>query len=219
MSVTISEQQLEEFSTAARQVAQHGLVLCGSGNLSWRVDHEHLLITATGSWLAEMSADKIALCRIADGMSLNGKKPSIEIGFHRVILHERQDINVVLHFQSPYATTLACQKTQESVFAVIPEIPYYIGPVAVVPYLNPGSDELAQTVISAMRAHNLAMMRNHGQVTVGKDFREALQRAIFFEFACGILLRAGDQIQVLSEDAMTFLYQAREKSMQQSRAV
>jgi L-fuculose-phosphate aldolase len=95
----MSEKYVQDFISAAHQVAQHGLVLCGSGNLSWRVDSERMLITTSGAWMAEVSGDHIALCRIEDGTSLNGKKPSIEIGFHRAILCERQDINVVLHFQ------------------------------------------------------------------------------------------------------------------------
>lgn len=216
--INISEECLQQFITAAHQVARYGLVLCGSGNLSWRVDKERMLISASGSWMAEMSDDQIALCRIEDGTSLNGKKPSIEIGFHREILRERQDVNVVLHFQSPYATTLACCKTQERDFFVIPEIPYYIGPVATVPYMAPGSFELARAVTSAMRAHDLAILRNHGQVTVGKDFREALQRAVFFELACEILVHAGGQVQAFSAEVVNFWFQARQGGLPQPRS-
>ena len=215
--MTIVDNYAEEFMAAAHQVAQYGLVLCGSGNLSWRIDHKHMLISASQSWMAEMSDDQIALCTIKDGTSLNGKKPSIEINFHCGILRERPDVNVVLHFQSPHATTLAC--SEEKNFYIIPEIPYYIGQVGMVPYMNPGSQELAQSVISVMRDHDLALMRNHGQVTVGKNFRETLQRALFFELACGILLRAGDHVQTLSQEAIAFLQQMRDKSHQQSRAV
>lgn len=192
----ISEKHLREFVSTARRVAQQGLVVCGSGNLSWRIDDKSMLITAAGAWLGEMSRNDVAICRIRDGASLNRKVPSIEVGFHSAILRERHDVNVVLHFQSQYATTIACRKTQQSnSFFVIPEIPYYVGPVAVVPYMPPGSSELAMAVASAMREHNLVLLRNHGQVTVGKDFREAFQRAVYFEFASAICLRAGDDVE------------------------
>lgn len=215
-----SEKHLEEFVSAAHRAAQQGLVLCGSGNLSWRIDDECMLITATRTWLGDMSKDQVAICRIQDGASLNGKVPSIEIGFHRAILDERQDVNVVLHFQSPYATALACRKTQQSdSFFVIPEIPYYIGPVAVVPYMAPGSYDLARAVTSAMREHDLAVLRNHGQVTVGRDFQETFQRAIYFEFASAIYLRAGDNVEFLGEKDINSLYRARQESLQPSRAV
>ena len=52
---------------------------------------------------------------------------------------------------------------------------------------------------AAMAGHNVAILGNHGEVTVGKDFREAIQRALFFELACTILFKAGDQATRLSQ--------------------
>ncbi|MCF6157657.1 MAG: class II aldolase/adducin family protein [wastewater metagenome] len=105
----ISEKCLDEFVTACHSVASHGLVRSSSGNLSCRINEEFMLITATGSWMGEITREQVAICRISDGAVLNEKKPSAENGFHFGILHERSDVNVVLHFQSPYATSLACR--------------------------------------------------------------------------------------------------------------
>jgi ribulose-5-phosphate 4-epimerase/fuculose-1-phosphate aldolase len=132
MKTGVARERLREFVDAAKKTAEFGLVLCGSGNLSWRVYDERMLITASGSWMAEMSKNQVAICRIADCEPLNRIKPSIEIGLHSGILRERRDVHVVMHYQSPNATTLACAKTQERDFCVIPEIPYYIGSIAVV---------------------------------------------------------------------------------------
>jgi len=201
----VSEKHLEEFVAGCRRVASHGLVRSSSGNLSWRVNEEYMLITATRSWMGELSREQIAICRISDGAVLNEKKPSAENGFHFGILRERPDVNVVLHFQSPYATAIACSGRDYNNFSVIPEIPYYLGQIAIVPYLNPGSNELAREVISAMKAHDLVIMKNHGQVTVGRNFDEVIQKATFFELACEIILHAGDQVQFLSQDAIDYL--------------
>lgn len=204
------QKYFKEFITAARRVAEHGLVLCGSGNLSWRVTDGHVLVTVTNSWMGNMSKDQVAVCRIDDGATLNGKNPSKEIGFHAAILRERVDVNVVLHFQSPCATTIACRKPQVENFFVIPELPYYIGPVAVVPYLTPGSRELAEAVTAAIKDHDITILRNHGQVTVGKDFDEVIEKAMFFELACKIILMAGCDVQLLSEEAVADQRRARE---------
>jgi ribulose-5-phosphate 4-epimerase/fuculose-1-phosphate aldolase len=203
----ISEKCLQEFVAAARSIAEHGLVLCSSGNLSWRVDDEHMLITTTDSWMSTLDKDQIAVCRVADCTTLNGKQPSKEIGFHAGILHERSDVNVVLHFQSPYATTLSCRELQIEDFSVIPEIPYYIGPVAVVPYLTPGSHQLAGAVTSAIKRHDLAILRNHGLVVVGKTFDDVIAKAAFFELACRIILHSGEQLQLLSKESIAELRQ------------
>jgi ribulose-5-phosphate 4-epimerase/fuculose-1-phosphate aldolase len=207
-----NQKYFEEFITAARRVAEHGLVLCGSGNLSWRVADGHVLVTVTNSWMGNMSEDQVAMCRIADGTTLNGKKPSKEIGFHAGILRKRRDVNVVLHFQSPCATSITCLKVQVENFFVIPEIAYYIGPVAVVPYLPPGSPELAEAVTAAIKEHDLATLRNHGQVTVGKNFDEVIEKATYFELACKIILKAEGDVQLLSREAVADLRRAREAS-------
>jgi len=203
----ISEKCLQAFVAAARRVAEHDLVLCSSGNLSWRVDDERMLITTTDSWMSTLSEDQIAVCRVADGTILNGKQSSKEIGFHAGILKERSDVNVVLHYQSPYATTLSCREGQVEDFSVIPEIPYYIGPVAVVPYFTPGSHELADAITSAMKQHDVAILRNHGLVAVGETLDDVITKAVFFELACKIILHAGQRVQVLSKDAIAELNQ------------
>jgi len=136
----IPEDHFEDFIAAAHRIAEYGLVICGSGNLSRRIDDDHMLITATQSWMENIPIDEVAVCGIKDMTPLNGKKPSKEIRFHAGILRERGDVNTVLHCNSPCATTLACRKTQVENFFVIPEIPYYIGPVVMVPYFrDPGN--------------------------------------------------------------------------------
>lgn len=208
----IPKEYLEDFVAAAHRVAEYGLVFCGSGNLSWRVDNDRMLVTATNSWLVSISTDEVAVCRIADGATLNGKNPSKEIGFHAAILRERADVNVVLHFQSPCATTLACQQPKIENFSVIPEIPYYVGPVAVVPYLAPGSRELADAVTLAIAGHNLAILSNHGQVVVGEGFDQVIEKGTYFELACKIILGAGQQVQFLSKEAIADLRRKGEAS-------
>ena len=201
----VSEKYLEEFVIACHRVASHGLVRSSSGNLSWRVSEEHMLITATKSWMGELTREQIAICRISDGAVLNEKKPSAENGFHFGILRERSDVNVVLHFQSPYATAIACSGRDYNNYSVIPEIPYYLGQIATVPYLNPGSNELAKEVVSAMKEHVLVIFKNLGQATVGNHIDEVIQKASFFELACEIIIHAGDQVQFLSQDAIDYL--------------
>jgi len=202
----VYEKHFKEFVSACHRVALYGLVRCSSGNLSWRVDKEHMLVTATHTWMADLTKEQIAVFRLSDETVLNNKKPSAETGFHFGILRSRTDMSVVLHFQSPYATALACSATEPKNFFVIPEIPYYIGPIAVLPYMNPGSKDLAKAVISAMEGHDLVLLKNHGQVTVGKNFDDVIQKASFFELACDIILKAGNKIQFIPDKIIASMY-------------
>ena len=204
----ISRKQLSEFVAACREADARGLLRCSSGNLSWRVGGGRMLVTRTRSWLGRLTADDVAVCAIEDGAPLNGVKPTVEVRFHAGILRARPDVDVVFHYQSPFATALACRKQARVNVNVIPEIPFYIGPVGYVPYLPPGSPELADAVVAAMASHDLALMANHGQVTVAKDFDHALQNAAFFELACEIVLRLGRQAKPLSAKAVQRLRSA-----------
>ncbi len=182
----------ELFVEQARRVGDAGLTLCSSGNLSWRVAADEALVSSTGSWLPELTADKVTLCRISDGAVIEGRKPSMESTFHLGVMRAREDVNVVLHFQSKYATAVACMKQKPTDFNVTAEVPCYLGrEIPVLPYFRPGSPELAAAVTEAMRDHDCVLLGNHGQVVCGKDFDDAFQKAMFFEMACRIIVQAG----------------------------
>ena len=178
------------FVEACHKVAEYGLVSCSSGNLSWRVKPNTALLSASGTWLAELTQDQVAACDISTGQCTNGKPPTCESVFHLGILKNRPQMNVVLHFQSPYAAAVACGDPENLNFNVIFEVPVNICSPAMVDCLLPGSEALAQATIDALSdpQTHIAILKNHGLVTVGKDFNDAIQKAVFFEMACRIML-------------------------------
>ena len=190
------------FVAQAHRVGQAGLTLCSSGNLSWRVATDEALVSSTGSWVPELTPDKVTRCRISDGAVLEGLKPSMESTFHLGVMRARADVNVVLHFQSEYATAVACMCKKPTNFNVTAEVPCYLGrEIPVLPYFRPGSPELAAAVTEAMKDHDCVLLGNHGQVVCGKDFDDAFQKAVFFEMACRIIVQAGvDNYTTLTDE-------------------
>ena len=67
-------------------------------------------------------------------------------------------------------------------------------------YYRPGSKELAQGVIDALKDHNSVLLLKHGQVVCGKDFDQAFERAMFFEMACRIIIQSGGDYTVLTPE-------------------
>lgn len=194
----IDSLHIEEFIRQAHRVGDAGLTVCSSGNLSWRIGEE-ALVSGTGSWVPSLPKEKVAQVKIATGETLNGVKPSMESGFHLGVLRERPDVNVVLHFQSPYATAVSCMKQKPDNFNVTAEVPCHVGcEIPIIPYFRPGSPELAAAVIAAMKEHNSILLTNHGQVVCGKDFDQAFERAMFFEMACRIIILTGGKYDVLT---------------------
>ena len=203
----ITEEQFSIFIEQAHRVGKERLQLCSSGNLSWRVGKNTALVSGTGSWLPCLKKENIAVCEISTGNRINGSKPSMESSFHLGVLLQRKDMNVVLHFQSEYATIISCMKDKPKNFNVTAEVPCYCGKeIPVIPYLRPGSLELAKAVIEAMQNHDCILLSKHGQVVCGKDFDDAFQKAVFFEMACRIIVGAGkDNYLTLSKEEINDL--------------
>ena len=167
--------QIDQFIRQAHRVGAAGLTICSSGNLSWRLPNGEVLLSGTGSWVPELTADRVAVVSLADGTILNGVKPSMESTFHLGVLRSRPDVNVVLHFQSPYATAVACMNNRPDNFNFTAEMALHVGEeIPMIPYFRPGSPQLAEHVISAMTDHNSVMQLKNRQVVCGADFDQAL---------------------------------------------
>jgi len=202
----ITDAHFERFITEAHRVGEYKLTVCSSGNLSWRIGNR-VMISGTSSWVPKLVREKISVLSLEMGDSLNNVKSSMESGFHLGVLRNRPEMNVVLHVQSPFATTIACMPTRPKSYNVIAEAAAYPGfKIAEVPYFRPGSPELAQAVIEALTDHDAAQLLNHGQVFVGKDFDDALQKAVFFELACSIIVRSGFTANTITEAQVEDLY-------------
>jgi len=196
----ITSLHIEEFLKQAHRVGDARLTICSSGNLSWRIGEE-ALVSGTGSWVPSLTKEKVAQVEVASGTVLNGVKPSMESGFHLGILRNRPDVDVVLHFQSEYATVVSCMQHKPTNFNVTAEIPCHVGKeIPIIPYLRPGSPELAAAVVEAMKDHNSILLTNHGQVVCGKTFDEVFERAMFFEMACRIIVQSQGVYDVLTPE-------------------
>ena len=87
----ITNEHIEQFIEQAHRYGDAKLMLCSSGNLSWRIGEEALISgTGFGLWAGK---EKVSICNIASGTPTNGVKPSMESTFHLGILRERPDVN------------------------------------------------------------------------------------------------------------------------------
>lgn len=200
----------EEFTYWAHQAAGKDLLKCSSGNLSYRMDEACMLISGTGTWLENITTEQVSVLNLKDGARLNAVAPSGEWKLHQAVYNRRSDAKVVLHFQSPYATILACRSEVPNYNAII-EIPVYIGKVSHLPYLMPGSEQLANAVADAAGESELIQLANHGQVAIGRNYKEVVEKAVFFEFCCRVIVGAADKYIPICEEDLPHLSQYRKK--------
>lgn len=67
----ITDEHIELFLAQAHRYGDAKLMLCSSGNLSWRIGEE-ALISGTGSWVPTLAKEKVSICNIASGTPTNG---------------------------------------------------------------------------------------------------------------------------------------------------
>ncbi len=161
----------------AQEMTRVGINQGTAGNISARID-DGLLITPSSLPYDRMLPEDIVEMKF-DG-SWEGRRPSSEWRFHRDILADRPDANVVLHCHSIYAATLACK------FMDIPAFHYMVGiaggpDIRCSDYATYGTQALSDTAIIALKDRMACLLGQHGQIALGKDLDAALAMAIEVE--------------------------------------
>jgi ribulose-5-phosphate 4-epimerase/fuculose-1-phosphate aldolase len=185
---------ISDLIRTAHEAGAKRLANASSGNISVRYDKNVFLISGLGCFLDKLKENEISACFLDAIDRYEGVKPSMENHFHRKIYKKRTDVTAILHFQSVYATALACMPEQAYDLNFIPEASVYIKRISVIPYYMPGSIKLADEVGKMSEKTDIFVLKNHGQIAVGYSLENALKKALVFEFACHILYLADKEI-------------------------
>ncbi len=180
---------------ACRILAEKNMVVANSGNASLRYE-DNMIISGTGVWFKDIVDGDFATVNIID-CSLNKNcidmTPSKEVLVHSQIYQKRSDVNCIIHFQSPYATTLCALEDFRMVrLGNIPEMIYYIKKYAMSPYSEPGSAQLANDVSEAFAEDDTVSVvgiRSHGLFAVGPDIDSVVKKIFFFELDCQVSMQ------------------------------
>jgi L-fuculose-phosphate aldolase len=164
-------------ATATRALAvanifdMHGHVSVRDGEVAYVNGHSASRIAVT--------ADEIAIVRIADGSAVEGTPPS-EVPIHLAIYRSRADAGAVVHFHALYATSLSVAgKPLVAAFnAGAPfgrEVPVFDDPRLV------RSDEQGRRLAGLIGEGPAALLRGHGAVVVAADLPRAVALALQLE--------------------------------------
>lgn len=177
----------EEFIATGARIGQRGLLWGTGGNTSVRISDSEFLITSTGSTLDSLNSRDLIECGVFDPEEASDPRASSEVQIHRRIYQRRADAQSILHLSPRWATLAACTGV-ELPTNLIPETIADLGTIARVSYITPGSDKLANAVASALGNGTVALLENHGAVTIGATMTEAVRRMETFEFLCRLIL-------------------------------
>jgi L-fuculose-phosphate aldolase len=197
---------------AARAVAESGLVVGSSGNLSLRRG-DRVLITPRRAELRAIDPADCVEIALSDGTvaadHATDSEPSSEEGLHRAV-YAATDAGAVVHTHSHFATVLGTLVDE------LPPIHYGLtafgGPVRVVPFAVFGSPELAASVGAAFADRSAALLANHGAVVAAGSVARAVDLAVQLEWLASVAYHAtaaGTPALLSPEDLDATLQQSR----------
>lgn len=146
------------------------LVVANSGNLSASLDKDTILITATGTSLGQLKPEDIIKIDLKNEKDLKNSRLSTEFPMHRLI-YESFETKTVIHCHPPLANGYfsVCSELKNLTF----ESQVYLGNVKAVLQETPSMTK-PELVIEALKSNNLAVIKNHGVISMGQNFKDGL---------------------------------------------
>lgn len=168
---------IEDLVAAANRLAALGYVTSHGGNLSLRADEQVILITPTKVAKADIRFEDVCAIDFKGNVlyAKEGRKPTGEWPFHLRIMQKRPDVKGIIHAHPPILTGFAIAGGDVMQRAYLPEPATEIGPMMMVPYAVPLSDQLAENFDPVILKSNGFLMENHGAVMVSP---ESLKRCL-----------------------------------------
>jgi len=161
---------------AAQQMAQKGLVVGTSGNVSMRLKdpsgRELLAITPNARYYDLLNVNDIVVADF-EGQNVEGELAiSIEKMMHIGIYKARKKVNAIIHTHPVFGSAISVAGLE--IPTILDDQATYIGgEIKVAEYALPGTQELVKNVLSALGPRNAVLLANHGALSVGRDMREA----------------------------------------------
>ena len=155
------------------RLLEENLVQGTWGNISVRLDEDHMLVTPTGLDYYHLTPEDMPVVQISDpSVWSDGKKPTSERKIHAAVLASRPEVGACIHSHPVFATIMASCRMPLPAFS--DELKETMGgDVKVGAYGLPGTKKLMAGTVAAIQGRNACFMANHGVFCVGKTMDEA----------------------------------------------
>ena len=167
-------------AAAGRRLADRGLVIGTSGNLSARAG-DLVAVTPTGGVIGELTAEQMTVISLEDGRVVDGDlAPTSEVPLHLAV-YRATGTGAIAHTHAATSTAIGLIADE------IPLVHYTMlslgGAVRVADYACYGTGQLAELVVKALEYKQAALMRNHGSIALGSTLAKAVDNLELCEWA------------------------------------
>lgn len=203
------KKEVATFVKVCRRLAYNMYVTGYGGNLAWKLEEELVLITPTQMNKGDITADDVVFLNRSGDTVEGNRRPTGEKPMYLKFFSDRPDVVSIIHCHPPFVCAMAIMKGENWLERPFyPEMVTEIGPVPVVPYAEPLTEELAQNFSPFIMKYNSFIMENHGLVTMSRgDIYWTLLNVELLEVSARSLLMAlqvGD-VKELSKEAVAKL--------------
>ena len=179
--MNIGSDDIKNVIEVSNYLFKRKLVSGKAGNVSARFKDngmDVIAITPTMKSLRNVKEEDIVLVDM-EGNNLTKGTPSSEINLHLAIYKEKKDIKGIVHTHSPFATGFAFSDKKIKKLEGFGKItsPY----LPDIDYEKPGSQELANSAVAAMKNEDALILKEHGVITTGTSLNEACALSEFVE--------------------------------------
>lgn len=178
------EELREQVVFYGNEMLRQGLTLHTGGNVSARAG-EYMVIKPSSVPYALIRPQDVTVMDLR-GNVLEGLTPSSEWRLHAALYRAFPEIGAVVHTHSLYACMMAARGTE--VPLLHQELGRYCArPVQCAPFATAGTPQVGEGAVAAMgQCNQVALLKNHGLVAMGKDLWQAMDAACAAELSCAM---------------------------------
>ncbi len=166
---------VEAIVTVCHRLYEKGLIAGADGNVSAKDPVSgNILITPSGVHKGFLCVDDLLVVH-SNGEVLEGKgRPSSELSMHLGIYRADASTMAVVHTHPPWTMALSLSGRGLLPHSMI-EAAMLLSNVVEVPFLPPGTQELANAVVAAIKNGPVQILAHHGVVSRGATLQQAFE--------------------------------------------